>query len=118
MAKAEKSAMVNTELQHFAQALFGIDGLVNTALYVPQMVKTWKVPQGTSLSTWGFWAITSADGVFYATVVAQNLELALVLGGNLVGCSIIFALAITRKTRGVRNFASPSRGATQESGIS
>lgn len=50
MAKAEKSAMVNTELQHFAQALFGIDGLVNTALYVPQIIKTWKVPQGTSFT--------------------------------------------------------------------
>ena len=99
MAKAEKSAMVNTGLQHFAQALFGIDGFVNTALYVPQMIKTWKIPQGTSLSTWGFWTLTSADGVFYAVVAARNLELALVLGGNLIGCSIIFMLAFTRKNR-------------------
>jgi uncharacterized protein with PQ loop repeat len=92
-----------TEIQYIAKALFALDGFVNTALYVPQMVKTWKVPQGTSLSTWGFWSLTSADGVFYATVVAKNLELALVLGGNLVGCSIIFALALTRKNKGTDN---------------
>ncbi|EGQ62006.1 hypothetical protein GGI1_10223 [Acidithiobacillus sp. GGI-221] len=30
---------------------------------------------------------------------ARNLELALVLGGNLVGCSIIFTLALTRKNK-------------------
>jgi hypothetical protein len=88
-----------TGLQHIAQALFGIDGLVNTALYVPQMIKTWKVPQGTSLSTWGFWTITSADGVFYAAVAARNLELALMLGGNLLGCSTIFLLALARKNK-------------------
>ncbi len=88
-----------TELQRFAQILFGIDGLVNTALYVPQMFKTWKLPQGTSLSTWGFWTITSADGVFYAAVAARNLELALVLGGNLLGCSIIFLLALSGRKR-------------------
>lgn len=105
MAKAEKSAMVNTGLQHFAQVLFGVDGLVNTALYVPQMIKTWKIPQGTSLGTWGFWSITSADGVFYAVAGARNLELALVLGGNLVGCSIIFLLALTRRNLGDGNFA-------------
>ncbi len=99
MGKAAKSAMVNTELQHFAQILFGVDGLVNTALYIPQMIKTWKIPQGTSLSTWGFWSITSADGVFYAVAGARNLELALVLGGNLVGCSIIFTIALIRKPR-------------------
>ncbi|OFA16751.1 hypothetical protein A4U49_06105 [Acidithiobacillus ferrivorans] len=109
--------MVSTELQHIAKALFALDGFLNTALYVPQMVKTWKVPQGTSLSTWGFWTLTSADGVFYA-VVTRNLELSLVLGGNLVGCSIIFILALARKDRGVRNLASHSRGATQESDIS
>ncbi len=91
--------MPMTELQHIAQILFGVDGLVNTALYVPQMIKTWKVPQGTSLSTWGFWTITSADGVFYAAVGARNLELALVLGGNLLGCSILFTLALTRKNK-------------------
>jgi hypothetical protein len=95
--------MSMTELQHFAQVLFGIDGLVNTALYVPQMVKPWKVPQGTSLSTWGFWTVTSADGVFYAAVAARNLELALVLAGNMVGCSIIFMLALARKDRGFCN---------------
>jgi hypothetical protein len=84
-------------LHHFSQAIFGLDGVINTLLYVPQMVKTWKIPQGTSLGTWGFWSITSADGVFYALVGAQNLELALVLGGNLLGCSIIFLIAVLRK---------------------
>lgn len=88
-----------TGLQQIAQTLFGIDGVVNTALYIPQMFKTWKVPQGTSLCTWGFWSITSADGVFYAVVGAHNLELALVLGGNLVGCSIIFLLALAGRKR-------------------
>lgn len=95
--------MPMTDLQRIAEALFGIDGLVNTALYIPQIVKTWKVPQGTSLITWGFWALTSADGVFYALVAARNLELALVLGGNLLGCPILFMLALTRKNRGSGN---------------
>ena len=88
-----------TGLQHIAQTLFGIDGLVNTALYIPQMFKTWKVPQGTSLGTWGFWSITSADGVFYAVAGARNLELTLVLGGDLVGCSTIFLLALAGQKR-------------------
>lgn len=99
MGEAEKSAMVNTELQRFAQILFGVDGLVNTALYIPQMIKTWKVPQGASLVTWGFWSVTSADGVFYAVAGARNLELALVLGGNLVGCCFIFTLALAGRQR-------------------
>ncbi|MHB1641198.1 MAG: hypothetical protein ACYCS8_00880 [Acidithiobacillus sp.] len=98
-----------TELQRFAQILFGIDGLVNTALYIPQMFKTWKMPLGTSLSTWGFWTITSADGVFYAAVAARNLELALVLGGNLIGCSIIFLLALTGRKRACPPAANHSR---------
>lgn len=86
-----------TDLQAFARVLFGLDGVVNTALYVPQIIKTWKVPQGASLTTWGFWTITSADGVFYALVAARNLELAFVLGGNLIGCAIIFILALMRR---------------------
>lgn len=105
--------MPMTELQRFAQILFGIDGLVNTALYVPQMFKTWKLPQGTSLSTWGFWTITSADGVFYAVVAARNLELALVLGGNLIGCSLIFLLALTGRKRA----CPPIRSASAEGAL-
>ncbi len=93
------------DLRPIAQVLFGIDGILNTALYVPQMVRTWKVPQGTSLSTWGFWTLTSADGVFYAVVAARNLELALVLGGNLLGCSTIFAIAVLRQRRWKRKTA-------------
>ena len=87
------------ELQLIVQTMFGVDGLVNTVLYIPQIVKTWKTPQGTSLSTWGFWTFTSADGVVYAIVAARNQELAWVMGGNLVGCATIFLLALLRRNR-------------------
>lgn len=89
------------DLKLLSQAFFALDGIVNTSLYVPQVRKSWRVPQGTALSTWAFWAITSADGVFFAVVAAQNTELLLVMVGNLVGCVSVFLaawLARGRKT--------------------
>lgn len=41
------------DLQTFARVLFGLDGFANTALYVPQILKTWKIPQGTSFEHLG-----------------------------------------------------------------
>ncbi|OCX77880.1 hypothetical protein A6O24_06005 [Acidithiobacillus thiooxidans] len=81
-----------------AQCLFGLDGVLNTLLYVPQILRTWKVPAGTSLLTWGFWSLTSADGVFYAIFGASNIELTLVFLGNLVGCALIFSIALVRRS--------------------
>jgi hypothetical protein len=97
VAYAAKFRQLIVNLQPISEALFAVDGVVNTTLYVPQMFKTWKVPTGTSLGTWGFWTITSADGVFYAVVCAKNLELALVLGGNLLGCATIFLIAFLKR---------------------
>ena len=88
-----------TTIQLFASVLFAGDGLLNTALYLPQIRKTWKIPQGSSLGTWGFWTLTSADGVFYALVCAQNIVLALVMLGNLLGCLSIFLIALVRRSR-------------------
>lgn len=84
-------------LHSAAQYLFGLDGILNTILYIPQIIKTWKIPEGTSLLTWGFWSLTSADGVFYAVFGAANLELTLVFLGNLVGCFTIFALSLFKR---------------------
>lgn len=84
-------------LHLISQYLFGLDGIFNALLYVPQIVKTWKIPGGTSVLTWGFWSLTSADGVFYATFGASNLELTLVFLGNLIGCATIFGISVIRR---------------------
>jgi len=86
-------------LATISRILFATDGIINSALYLPQIVKTWKVPQGSSLTTWGLWALTSLDGVVYAVVVAKNLELTLVLAGNLVGCFAVFLVAFLGQRR-------------------
>lgn len=90
-------------ITEFARTLFALDGIVNTALYLPQIRKTWKIPEGTSLGTWGFWTLTSADGVFYAIVAAKNWELFFVLLGNLLGCGIIFSIAFYKRMKKGKN---------------
>jgi hypothetical protein len=87
------------DLKLVSQVFFAIDGVVNTSLYIPQVRKSWRVPQGTALSTWAFWAVTSADGVFFAAVAAQNTELLLVMIGNLVGCAGVFLAAWVARAR-------------------
>ncbi len=93
-------------LDSLAHWMFAADGVINTSMYVPQVIKAWRIPKGSSLWTWGFWTLTSADGLFYAIVAAKNLELALVLGGNFLGCGTVFLAA---KIRGAREDAKDPR---------
>ncbi len=83
-----------------SRLMFAIDGIINTSMYIPQIIKAWRTPSGSSLWTWGFWTLTSADGLFYAIVAAKNIELALVLGGNVIGCGSVFLIAKIRETTG------------------
>ncbi len=88
-----------TPIDILAHWMFAADGVINTAMYVPQIIKAWRIPLGSSLLTWGLWTLTSADGLFYAIIAAKNLELALVLGGNLLGCGAVFLVAKMRQEK-------------------
>ncbi len=52
--------------------VYGISGIINVFMYIPQIGKVWKIPQGISFVTWWFWLGASIVGFLYAIPIAKN----------------------------------------------
>ena len=89
--------------------------------YLPQIVAVWRCRDGAfaiSILTWGLWTISHVASLLYGALVMHDLYFVGITTINLVGCSVVTALAVWRRAefrraQAQRGETPPARPATR-----